>query len=342
MRARKEKIEIIHEAIDTLFQEKGLVETIPSVAFNDDVTLDENIVEKVKKIIPESEREEAFADTVTTKPTAVFPPLKKRLMSPPVPSHVESAYNISTSSSQNEIPFLIFETPEHVEELLLNPTLSQRAAERIEEFNVGYPVEDTLLYETKMFGVSDASKKIFTSNTSKLSLSLLRQEHKGPALETLQPAPLLPPRSTKETKTVLEKTKYFGYKKLGSRTVVFDKNTKEYKYVVKEPILTEEEEAVKEELIKLFKLLADIPVFETEEQEKQRLLEEALDQIIKDNGIKIPTSSQDVVFYPPVKGFVSHDKIDAPMREVNAVDVYCDKPFEEMLRQTLTKNGIMV
>lgn len=342
MKTKKDKIEFIHEAVDTLLQKEHSLETMPSVTFNLDAASDENIVEKIEKLIPKTEEEEPSADTGITKPVTLFPLVERKTMSlqPLTPTGSASTSRVSTSSFQKEIPFLILETHEHVEELLLNPVFSQHATERIEEFNVEYPMPNTFLYKTKMFGASDVSKKMFTSNTSKPSFSLLRQEHEELTLETLQPPSPLPLRSTEETKTVLEKTKYFGYKKMGSRTIVFDEKTKEYKYVVKEPVLTAEEKKVKDELIKLFKLLADVPTFELDEQEKQKLLEETLNQIIKDNDVKIPESSLNKVFYPPVKGFVSHNKIDVFMSRVDTVNVYCDETFEEMLRQTFIENDV--
>lgn len=91
--------------------------------------------------------------------------------------------------------------------------------------------------------------------------------------------------SFKRKKVIEEKTG-FGYKGLGTRTIVFDYDTKEYVYEVSEPYLTQYEKDVKKELSHLFKMLADVNITDLEEEDKKRYLEETLEQIIIDNDIK--------------------------------------------------------
>ena len=79
-------------------------------------------------------------------------------------------------------------------------------------------------------------------------------------------------------RTKKEKQKYiadeksgFGWKGLGSRRIVFDQSINEYKYEVSEPVLDEDELKTKNELVRLFKMLADINVFDIDKEEKKKI-----------------------------------------------------------------------
>ena len=87
-------------------------------------------------------------------------------------------------------------------------------------------------------------------------------------------------------KKVIEEQTGFGYKGLGTRSIVFDYDTKEYVYEVSEPYLTQYEKDVKKELSHLFKMLADVNITDMDEEDKKQYLEETLEQIIIDNDIK--------------------------------------------------------
>jgi len=87
-------------------------------------------------------------------------------------------------------------------------------------------------------------------------------------------------------KKVIEEQTGFGYNGLGTRSIVFDYDTKEYVYEVSEPYLTQYEKDVKKELSHLFKMLADVNITDMDEEDKKRYLEETLEQIIIDNDIK--------------------------------------------------------
>jgi len=86
---------------------------------------------------------------------------------------------------------------------------------------------------------------------------------------------------------VIEEEQGCGYKKLGSRRIVFDHNINEYRYEVIEPQLNETEKELKKELAHLFKMLADIDTFDMNDEEKEKFLGETLEQIIIDNDIKL-------------------------------------------------------
>ncbi len=86
---------------------------------------------------------------------------------------------------------------------------------------------------------------------------------------------------------VIEEQQGYGYKKLGSRRIVFDHSVNEYRFELIEPQLNETEKELKKELSHLFKMLADIDTFDMDDSEKEKFLEETIEQIIIDNDIKL-------------------------------------------------------
>lgn len=87
-------------------------------------------------------------------------------------------------------------------------------------------------------------------------------------------------------KEVVEEKTGFGWKGLGTRKIVFDHDVNEYIYEVSEPILNEDEIEKKEELSRLFKMLADVNITDMDKKEKEKYLEETLEKIIADNNIR--------------------------------------------------------
>ncbi len=81
--------------------------------------------------------------------------------------------------------------------------------------------------------------------------------------------------------------KGLGYNGLATRRILQDRYNKEYLYEIQEPILTDVEKEIKKELAHLFKMLADINISNTTEEEKKKFLKETLDQIIIDNDIDL-------------------------------------------------------
>jgi len=88
-----------------------------------------------------------------------------------------------------------------------------------------------------------------------------------------------------ENKEIIDERKGFGWKGQGSRRIVYDNNISEYVYEVSEPVLNKSELEIKKELSHLFKMLADINISSTEDEEKEKYLEETLEQIVIDNNI---------------------------------------------------------
>ncbi|MCK5258944.1 MAG: type II/IV secretion system ATPase subunit, partial [Thermoplasmatales archaeon] len=88
-----------------------------------------------------------------------------------------------------------------------------------------------------------------------------------------------------ENKEIIDERKGFGWKGQGSRRIVYDNNISEYVYEVSEPVLDKNELEIKKELSHLFKMLADVNISSTENEEKEKYLEETLEQIVSDNNI---------------------------------------------------------
>ncbi len=92
-------------------------------------------------------------------------------------------------------------------------------------------------------------------------------------------------KETRNIEIIDEKTG-FGWKELGTRQIVYDKDINEYLYEVSEPVLNKMELKIKNELVRLFKMLADVNVYDLDKEEKKKYLEETLEQIIIDNDVK--------------------------------------------------------
>ena len=147
--------------------------------------------------------------------------------------------------------------------------------------------ETELLYKGETVGDSD---QIVIDNDVELgddtkvripgkgTVEQIKAEHKGVGI------------TGEDIKDLIEERTGFGWKGLGSRKIVFDKNINEYVYELVEPELNEQEEELKKELAHLFKMLSDIDVTEINEEEKAKYLEKTLEQIIIDNNIQFDVS----------------------------------------------------
>ncbi len=112
------------------------------------------------------------------------------------------------------------------------------------------------------------------------------KEKKDEPKGLLQKAPLIKKQYfDKKNCEIIEEKKGFGYNGLATRRILQDKSSKVYFYEITEPVLTEVEKEIKTELTHLFKMLANINVANMTEEEKNKFLQETLDQIIIDNDI---------------------------------------------------------
>jgi flagellar protein FlaI len=121
------------------------------------------------------------------------------------------------------------------------------------------------------------------------------------------------PKSTIEDEKgieVIEEQKGFGWKKFGSKRIVYDNNINEYRYEIVEPRLSEEEIKVKKEISHLFKMLADVDTFDMNKEEKEKFLEITLEQIIIDNDIKFDEADEENNFYELFNNFLNEGRIE--------------------------------
>ena len=116
----------------------------------------------------------------------------------------------------------------------------------------------------------------------------------------------------------------FGWKGLGSRRILFDEKLKQYVYEVIEPKLTKEEKELKNKLVHLFRIRADIDVSNMDEQRKKEYLGDILDDIIEKNHIKLDEKTKDKIYYYIYQEFVGYGKIDIPMHDDGIEDISCD------------------
>ncbi len=95
-------------------------------------------------------------------------------------------------------------------------------------------------------------------------------------------------------------------------------------YEIIEPVLSVDEEEIKNKLIYLFRVRTDIDVFGKEKDEKIQQLSKALEQIISDNHFDINEDTKNRIFYYILAEFVGYGKIDILMKDDEIEDISCD------------------
>jgi flagellar protein FlaI len=125
---------------------------------------------------------------------------------------------------------------------------------------------------------------------------------------------------------VIEKQTGFGWKKQGSKRIIYDRTRHETRYEVIEPKINDQEKQTMNELAHLFKMLADIDTFDMPMKEKEKFLEETLEQIITDNHITFEENSKDMIFYHIFRDFLGYGRIDILMHDDGIEDISCDGP----------------
>lgn len=116
----------------------------------------------------------------------------------------------------------------------------------------------------------------------------------------------------------------FGWSGLGSRRIVFDDIFKERRYEIVEPQLNAKEEELKNKIIYLFRVRADLDVFDWGETKKTMHLENALHKIVAENHFDLKGESKDKVFYHIFREFMGYGKIDILMHDEGIEDISCD------------------
>ena len=125
---------------------------------------------------------------------------------------------------------------------------------------------------------------------------------------------------------IIEEQTGFGWKKQGTKQIVYDHVSHEFLYEVIEPQLTEDQEQTKNEIAHLFKMLADIDTFDMTAEEKEQFLEETIEHIISDNHIYIEDESKDIIYYHIFRDFLGYGRIDILMHDDGIEDISVDGP----------------
>jgi len=145
-------------------------------------------------------------------------------------------------------------------------------------------------------------------------------EKKTKKLEVEKTSPIIQVEKKGKQDIIDERTD-FGWKGLGSRRIVFDHTSNEHQYDVSEPELNEQEMEIKNELVHLFKMLADVNVYDIEKEEKKKYLEETLEQIIIDNDVKfsmkeeVEEPQQKAKIFSRKKGEDKQKKLKTPLSQ---------------------------
>ena len=129
-----------------------------------------------------------------------------------------------------------------------------------------------------------------------------------------------------QTKPYAPEISTFGWKKLGSCQIIFDPDRSENIYTIKEPVLTEQEQQMKEKLEYLFRVHTDVDVTKNTTEEKKEHLIDILNTIIEVNKLDITSSSKDNIFYYILRKFIGYSKIDILMMDQEIEDISCDGP----------------
>jgi len=125
---------------------------------------------------------------------------------------------------------------------------------------------------------------------------------------------------------IIEEQHGFGWKKQGSKRIIYDHSKHEYIFEVIEPQLNDDEKETKKEISHLFKMLADIDTFDMPHKEKEKFLEDTIEQIITDNHIYFDEGSKDTIFYHIFRDFLGYGRIDILMHDDGIEDISCDGP----------------
>jgi len=125
---------------------------------------------------------------------------------------------------------------------------------------------------------------------------------------------------------IIEEQTGFGWKKQGTKRIIYDHTNHEFIFEVIEPPIKEEEKQKKNEISHLFKMLADINTFDMTYEDKQKFLEETIEHIISDNHIYVDEASKDTIFYYIFRDFLGYGRIDILMHDDGIEDISCDGP----------------
>jgi len=185
------------------------------------------------------------------------------------------------------------------------------------------PQEDIVIQKTSQTIIKKEKKNLQPTEKKGLYEKTQIKKHQ-PSKEQLIKKDEKKKDTSKHKIEIIEKEKGFGWKGLGEKRIIFDKTINEYRYEVIEPKLNQDEIETVKELTHLFKMVADTDVFDMEKQEKEKFLEETINQIILDNDIFLDEESLDTIYYHIFRNFIGYGRMDIIMQDDGIEDISCD------------------
>ncbi len=120
----------------------------------------------------------------------------------------------------------------------------------------------------------------------------------------------------------IEKERYWVNQPFAFITILFNEEKKEYLYHVVEPELSAFELMVLETLYE--NILDTLTLYETSDQEKDKILENKILELIDGYSIEIDMASLHKILYYIKRDYIGYERIDALMKDPNIEDISCD------------------
>ena len=203
-------------------------------------------------------------------------------------------------------------------ELAVTNTIAQTA----ETIQIPKPESPKPQRIRKILRTGDRNK---TNSKKTAAMTVNKTVIKSPEKKTQEDIDKAIQKSSKHIQ-VLEKQTGFGWKKQGSKRIIYDRVRHETRYEVHEPKVSDREEQIIKELSYLFKMVADIDTYGMPQKDKEKFLENTLERIIIDNQIVFEEESRDVIFYHLFRDFLGYGRIDILMHDEGIEDISCDGP----------------
>ncbi len=221
-----------------------------------------------------------------------------------------------------------------IKKIKFNPKLSNKKKEKNKS------IENSVSHEEKTKKIDQLITKKTAKQKNSRNNNKSKKKDKNKAKSTLKSKKNLESQTNNKNKTneiaqlqkleneenfdFVKKSKGYGYKGQGSRKIVFDEEKKQFFYLISEPELSDEEKKVRDKLIHLFRVRADVDVFDTDVETKKKLLKNSLEDLIEKNKIELNEKSKDKIFYYIFREFIGYGKIDIMMNDEVVEDISCD------------------
>ena len=120
----------------------------------------------------------------------------------------------------------------------------------------------------------------------------------------------------------IEKERYWVNQPFAFISILFNEEKKEYLYHVVEPELSAFELMVLETLYE--NILDTLTLYDTSDQEKDKILENKILELIDGYSIEIDMASIHKILYYIKRDYIGYERIDALMKDANIEDISCD------------------